>query len=193
MLAGADEVLGGAGLAHRRLACHDAALGERLAAPLAERGWRTESLAVMVWPEERPPPAPGAGAGRELDGAEARALHERLTREAYATEPAVAAQLAATLAWCRPFGAPARAPAALARVWRAGELAEIDDVGVLPGARGRGLGTRVVLVALNAARATTAARWVFLRADERDWPWAWYARLGFEVVGRHWSFVLPGA
>lgn len=179
----ADAVLGGSGLPHRKLVCDVPELGERLARGLEARGWRASSLAVMVWAGG---PVPG-GTGRELAEAEARALHEAQWR-VYEADPETAAQLARAGAG-RVFGAPAEAPVALARLLDHGTAAEIDDVAVLPEARGRGWGTAVVLAALAVARAEV----VFLRADERDWPWAWYARLGFEVVGRQWSFVLPGA
>jgi ribosomal protein S18 acetylase RimI-like enzyme len=75
-------------------------------------------------------------------------------------------------------------PVAYADLYLAGTEAQIEDVGTAPARRGRGHGTAVVLTALAEAHAA-GADFVFLVADEDDWPHQWYARLGFETVGRY--------
>ena len=62
--------------------------------------------------------------------------------------------------------------------------AQIEDVLTAESHRGRGFGAAVVLTALAEAYAAGAG-FVFLVADADDWPKDWYARLGFEPVGRY--------
>ncbi len=47
--------------------------------------------------------------------------------------------------------------------------------------RGKGYGNAVVLLALQEAWA--AHDFVFIEAEEGDWPKDWYARVGFEMAG----------
>ncbi len=62
--------------------------------------------------------------------------------------------------------------------------AQIEDVLTAVSHRGQGHGTAVVLTAVAEAYAA-GAEFVFLVADVVDWPKDWYARLGFEPVGRY--------
>jgi ribosomal protein S18 acetylase RimI-like enzyme len=62
--------------------------------------------------------------------------------------------------------------------------AQIEDVSTEPELLNRGHGTAVVVTAIAAAREA-GADFVFLVADAEDWPKEWYARLGFEPVGRY--------
>lgn len=68
--------------------------------------------------------------------------------------------------------------------------AQVEDVVTTEGARGRGHGTAVVLTAMAEAYAA-GAEFVFLVADASDWPKDWYARLGFEPVGRYVKLQRP--
>jgi RimJ/RimL family protein N-acetyltransferase len=61
-------------------------------------------------------------------------------------------------------------------------VAQIEDVEVLAGFRGRGLGRALVQAALDEGRRT--AEVVFLEALADDWPRRLYAKLGFTVVDR---------
>jgi ribosomal protein S18 acetylase RimI-like enzyme len=70
--------------------------------------------------------------------------------------------------------------------------AQIEDVATEPELQGRGHGTAVVVTALAAAR-DAGADFVFLVADTEDWPKDWYARLGFEAVGRYVKLRVPSA
>jgi GNAT superfamily N-acetyltransferase len=94
------------------------------------------------------------------------AQHERWEAAAPAFQRLGIAEDGRVVAWCR--------------VYDDGTLAEIDAVGVLPAARGRGLGRALMEGVLEHI---PAGRTVFLIADEQDWPRRLYARLGFDAVG----------
>ena len=68
--------------------------------------------------------------------------------------------------------------------------AQIEDVATEPDLLSRGHGTAVVVGALAAAREA-GAEFVFLLADSEDWPKDWYARLGFQPVGRYVKLKPP--
>jgi hypothetical protein len=46
----------------------------------------------------------------------------------------------------------------------------------------------VILRAVEEA-LTAGHGFIFLQADDADWPKELYARLGFEGIGRTWSFL----
>ncbi len=68
-----------------------------------------------------------------------------------------------------------------------GVVAQVEDVFVVPGERGRGFGramvTRAALTALDAGH-----EFVFILADDAGWPKHLYADVGFEPVERSWEF-----
>jgi N-acetylglutamate synthase-like GNAT family acetyltransferase len=68
--------------------------------------------------------------------------------------------------------------------------AQIEDVSTEPELLNRGHGTAVVVTAIAAAREA-GADFVFLVADAEDWPKEWYARLGFEPLGRYVKLRAP--
>jgi len=70
--------------------------------------------------------------------------------------------------------------------------AQIEDVSTEPELLNRGHGTAVVVTAIAAAREA-GADFVFLVADAEDWPKEWYAKLGFEPVGRYVKLRAPSA
>jgi ribosomal protein S18 acetylase RimI-like enzyme len=72
---------------------------------------------------------------------------------------------------------------AYCKLWRRGGVAQVEDVVVLPAARGRGFGRAVVTAAIAAAR-TMELELLFIVADDDDWPKELYAKLGFQHVGR---------
>ena len=69
-----------------------------------------------------------------------------------------------------------------------GSTAQIEDVGTLEAYRGQGLSRAVVQRAVDAARED-GSDFVFLVADDGDWPKEFYARIGFETVGRIHHFL----
>jgi GNAT superfamily N-acetyltransferase len=83
-------------------------------------------------------------------------------------------------------------PASVCELYVIDGVAQVEDVDTLEEFRGRGLASAVVLAAARAARRR-GCDLVFLCADEEDWPKELYARLGFDPVGRFWSFLrMPG-
>jgi spermidine synthase len=67
--------------------------------------------------------------------------------------------------------------------------AYIQDVFVLPGFRGRGIGAQVVK-RLSARLKADGLGWIGLVAAGGSWPF--YARLGFEKMARHDAMRLGG-
>jgi ribosomal protein S18 acetylase RimI-like enzyme len=65
---------------------------------------------------------------------------------------------------------------------------QIDEVTTVDRFRRRGLGTAVVEGALRASLAD-GDDLTFLVADGADWPHEWYARLGFEPIGRRYELL----
>lgn len=74
-------------------------------------------------------------------------------------------------------------PAAMATVRLGGDIAQVEDVYVVPAARGTGLGRAVTASAARIA-ADSGADVVFIVADDEDWPKDLYAALGFRPLGR---------
>ena len=71
-------------------------------------------------------------------------------------------------------------------------LAQVEDVFVVPEARGRGVGGALVARAIAEARAA-APQTTFIVADADDRPRALYARLGFQPQTTFRSFWRPSA
>jgi predicted GNAT family N-acyltransferase len=71
---------------------------------------------------------------------------------------------------------------AWARLWTRGVEAQVEDVVCLAEYRGRGYGRAVVAAATRAALATDP-QLLFIVADADDWPKELYARLGFVPAG----------
>ena len=71
-------------------------------------------------------------------------------------------------------------------------VAQVEDVYVLPEARGRGLGRAVTAAVVEEARAA-GPELVFIIADADDWPQRLYGGLGFTPVGRRAALHLPVA
>lgn len=71
-----------------------------------------------------------------------------------------------------------------------GTTAQVEEVTTLAEYRGRGLSRAVVGSAVDEARAT-GHDLVFLVADDLDWPKEFYARLGFDPIGKSFWFIRP--
>jgi GNAT superfamily N-acetyltransferase len=194
LAADADRVLGDHGLAHRKLYVDDDLHGGRLAAAFLELGWSAERLLIMAQVREPEPRQPVRVS--ELDFAEARPFLELvLRRQPYADSEEAVRQLTDIRgvyereAGARFFVADVDGqPASVCELYVLGDVAQVEDVNTIEEFRGRGLGSAVVLAAAAAARAR-GCDVVFLIADDADWPKDLYTRLGFDPVGRFWSFV----
>ncbi|MGH2900424.1 MAG: GNAT family N-acetyltransferase, partial [Solirubrobacteraceae bacterium] len=82
---------------------------------------------------------------------------------------------------------------AYAKLRRRDGVAQVEDVVVLDGHRGRGLG-RTVMSAALVAGLETKPELLFIVADDDDWPKQLYARLGFDAIGRARMYhLLPAA
>lgn len=66
-------------------------------------------------------------------------------------------------------------------------VGQIEDLATLPAHTRRGHGDAVLATALRRA-LDTGCETRFLLADAEDWPQEWYARRGFEVLGRSHTF-----
>lgn len=181
-------------LGHRKLVVYDERAGTALAPDLAARGWRVYRLLVMARrrPSEKAVPADLAAEASRPVAAEALAAFRREQRFGWQDE--AVEQLAAMddrytrALGARDFVAPARAPAAVCRLYGDGRTAQVDEVGTLAAQRGRGLASAVVLAACDAAEAA-GTDLAFLLTDAGDWPQALYRRLGFEAIGSVHEFL----
>jgi GNAT superfamily N-acetyltransferase len=189
----AEEILGGAGLHHRRVLADRHDQGQDLSAGLASLGWKTEVHVVMEWPGGRPGPAPRA---RLVDAHQGRAAFAATT-EGPEYDDEIRRQLIAHWTYAPTEGPRLRRVAAshepggpvrsLCNLFDDGRTAEIDNVTTAPDAQRQGLAGEVVRHALALA-LDEGCDLVFLRADERDWPVEWYRRLGFRPIGRQYVF-----
>jgi GNAT superfamily N-acetyltransferase len=181
-------------LAQRRVVVEDEALAVELAESFQLAGWLVERQVVMALHERPAEPGPAAGAPAigPLSAQEAQEIEARIDREAMdqlglTDERLLEDQLAYLEAMRaarrgRCFG---RAGASTCTLLSDGATVQIEEVGTVPEARGRGLARATVQAAIDAAAGEGRAL-TFLIADADDWPQAFYARLGFEPVGtRH--------
>jgi ribosomal protein S18 acetylase RimI-like enzyme len=197
VLADAEAVLGGAGLAHRLVTVAGDAAGERLIDPLTAAAYTHSVQLLMV---ATAPPTRGAGTAEvvRLDlAARVAAARADWRREQPDWPPQtvdVLSRQATTLA-----AAAATAflgircgdeVVARADVLVRDGIGQVEDVNTHPGHRGRGLASTLVLAGVGVARAAGAGL-VFLRAEEGDWPQHLYRRLGFTDRGRSHSFTRP--
>jgi GNAT superfamily N-acetyltransferase len=197
LAAEADDLLGSAGLQHRKIEVLDGAAGRRLAPEFRSIGWHVEHDLVM--PHRRP-------ADREADTStveelDADALEPTWTegmRRDFAGQETVVRQLVEHKrvladAGARFFGARANGTiAASCDLYSDGQTAQIEAVMTLERFRNRGLARAVVTAALVTARAE-GHDLVFLLADDADWPKELYRKLGFDVEGDIYEFTLRAA
>jgi ribosomal protein S18 acetylase RimI-like enzyme len=187
----AERVLGG--FEHRQAVVFDESLAAALRPGLGERGFACVRTVMMVHRGTLPEPPGGAA---ELSRPEAAPLLADFRRtRPYASRDGVIEQLAAMderatreLAardFCAPAGGP---PLAGCRLFTIEGAGQVEHVGTLPAARGRGLGRAALLTAMAAAGAAGLDP-LFLMAYADDWPRRWYERLGFEPVGLFYDFT----
>jgi GNAT superfamily N-acetyltransferase len=179
------------GLTYDHVIVEDEPTAERLGGAARAEGWRVESVLYMAL--EGPP-------DRDVDTSRVREgdLEEVLdltdtwfAEEGQATTPQVAADLRemtrrehdATPERRFVVDDPPGRPAAMTSMRERDRVCQLEDVYVLPDARGRGHARALI------TRATAYARdddhdLVFIVADEDDWPRRLYASVGFAPMGR---------
>jgi ribosomal protein S18 acetylase RimI-like enzyme len=194
LLRAVERLAATAGWQHRRIEVDDAAVEQRLRAPLLDAGYELERYVTMVL-DAPPPTSPGAAKAAIVDVADQTALSRALLRE----QPWASGddlldqfsrreQLLARHAGARVAVAPTDRPVSRALLLRHGDVVEIDDVATLAEHRERGWSRAVLDRAIAHARETGASD-IVLVADVDDWPRRWYARLGFREIGRSAAFV----
>jgi ribosomal protein S18 acetylase RimI-like enzyme len=189
-----DRLFSEAGLAHRAVLFRDDAEGEGIVPELD--GWRVERHVVMV---QQRTPEPAATDAVEEVGHEQIAPARRKQILSYpwssdevADELLAYKELLARWVDVRGFAMlDGGDVVSYADLYSDGRDAQVEDVATLPEHRGRGYAKAVVARAADEARAA-GADFVFLVADEEDWPRELYGRLGFDVVGRYVKAVRPG-
>ncbi len=192
----ADELIGGAGMEHRSVFFRDLDEAARLVTEFEALGWNVERDVAMV---RRRPPDRGPGIEvEEVGEAQIEGLRRELIRDGL---PLVGSQTALVvdqlLEWDRRLAKAggdrwflARAdgePAACCRLLARDGIGQVEDVGTLPSARGRGLGRAVTLAAAEASVAD-GNQLTYLGALADDWPRLMYSKLGFDEVGESYVF-----
>jgi GNAT superfamily N-acetyltransferase len=191
----AERVHAAAGHEHRRLAVRDERHGSSLEPGFRALNWSVDCYAFMAWREAGAMPAATAEV-QEVDAGALRDLrHVISSGEPWAeTEEIVqqvldSGELIARMGNARHFAVLVDGVTASgADLYSDGRTAQVEDLATRPAFRGRGLASAVMLRAVEEALAT-GHDFVFLIADDRDWPKELYARLGFAPLGRKWAFT----
>ena len=190
----ADEVLGAAGLLHRKVEVLDADAGARLAGEFRALGWHVEHDLVM--PHRGAPDREAEASAVEEVEVETLvpSLIEGMQAD-FAGKEDVIRQLVQHKRVLAAHGArffAARADGTIASycdLYSDGRTAQIESVMTLERFRNRGLARAVVSAALSAA-LSEGHDLVFLLADDADWPKQLYDKLGFAVEGHVYEFTL---
>ncbi|HXV56895.1 MAG TPA: GNAT family N-acetyltransferase [Gaiellaceae bacterium] len=195
----AERLHGEAGHAHRRVLVADERVGAELEPSFAELGWRADRLLHMAYrgPGERRPDTSGVV---EVDARALRPLREEFARaEPWADgEDVVGMVVDAWAHTSRLWGARHFAvlvdgeAASTADLYTDGATAQVEDVVTALAHRNRGHASAVVARAVEEA-VRGGCDLVFLVAADDDWPKELYGSLGFEPIGRSWSFLKPPA
>jgi predicted GNAT family acetyltransferase len=80
---------------------------------------------------------------------------------------------------------------AITMLYSDGTVAQVEDVYTVPEERGRGYARALVTRAAEIAREQ-GHEFVFIIADEDDWPKQLYRKVGFEPIGLSWALHLGG-
>jgi ribosomal protein S18 acetylase RimI-like enzyme len=184
-----------AGLAHRRVDALDDEVGASCKPFLTRLGWEADRLVFMSYrgPGER---TTDSVAVDEVSAGDLRSFRRTIAR----TEPwaeddeTVEMVLDANLLWsdvgaARHFAVRMDGAVVSATdLYSDGRTAQVEDVATSADYRGRGLASAVVLRAVEEALAS-GHDFVFLIANDENWPRELYAKLGFETIGHTWSFL----
>lgn len=194
LAAEADELLGGAGLRHRKVEVLDETAGERLAGEFQALGWHVER--DLVQPHRRPADRKvDISLVEEVDTETLAPVWAEAMRKDFGSDADVIRQLTEHKQVLAADGArffAARVDGVLASycdLYSDGRTAQIEAVQTLESFRNKGLARAVVSGALAASEAE-GHDLTFLLADQADWPKQLYEKLGFDVVGSVYEFTL---
>ncbi len=195
LAAEADRLHEAAGREHRRVVVPDRDLGERLAPGFRALGWEVRRFLFMG--QLRRPDDPTVRAEvRELD----ETTHWEAKRWFMAGAPEAFDDLVVTqllekdrlkerIVDFRRFGVETDGRVvSVCELYSDGATGQVEDVSTQEPYRGRGYARSTVLTAVAAARGA-GCDFVFLVADEDDWPKALYAKLGFDPIGLVYDFL----
>lgn len=188
IVAAAEESLGA--YAHRAVAIGDEAEGARVAPQIAALpGWEVEENLYMLWQGESVD-ANVEAQETPLEGCEE--LRRGLIRDEFPVDLPEREETAdQLLEMNRRFGgaggdrwfvAPPEQPASACCLLSGEGIGQVEDVGTLSSARGKGLAQAVIRAALAASRGA-GHDLTFIVADADDWPRLMYRKLGFEPCG----------
>ncbi len=200
IVAAADDVLGGAGLAHRYVSVEDDELGQALRADLVTAGYEHESTVAMKYS--------GSGidsVAHEVCAVSLEALRPALIREWRIMLPDATAELLDQLAdrtglYSRGaevtrlvvFDGDVIAAYADLYTDREAQIAQFENLVTNRNFRGRGYGGALIRDALRRGRQA-GCELSFLTADVDDGPRDWYRRLGYLDTSRAHNFSSHGA
>jgi GNAT superfamily N-acetyltransferase len=194
LAAEADDLLGRAGLTHRKVEVWDGTAGARLADEFRTLGWHVEHDLVFTH-RRSPDREPDLSNVAEVDVETLLPAWTAGMSRDFAGQPDVVRQLTEHKRVLAAMGArffAARVGETIASycdLYLDSGTAQIESVMTLERFRNRGLARAVVMAALEAARRDDNEL-VFLLADDADWPKALYEKLGFDRQGSIYEFTL---
>lgn len=203
VISAADEILGGAGCAHRFVSVLDDTLGKALTPQFSSAGFDVEILSTMV--HTLPADTGQAQAAAEkhvvVRAVPFEELRGTMIDSWRADLPDASAQVHAqladrTLLYSRSANVELLAAydgdqiGAKAELYLdpATELAQFESLVTLGAHRRRGLGSALVFDALARCVEAEVDR-CFLEAVVGDWPQLWYRRLGFSDIAQTHNFT----
>ena len=194
-----DVLFRPARLRHRKIEVFDDESGAQLAPGFRELGWHPECDVIMV--AKRPPDrlvdttsvdevslddlVPTWNEGWRMDPA---VFGEDVAKQLVENKRRLGSVIETRFFAARMDGEVA----SYCELYSDGRTAQIENVLTLERFRNRGLARATVSKALDEARAG-GHDLIFLIANRDDWPKELYEKLGFDVVGQIWEFVLARA
>lgn len=184
----ADDLLAGIGAGHRKVRYDSVDAAADADAFFAAAGYEHHRLVLLAWSDVRPS---WPEAARVLSPPETDDVTRRFTAvRPWGNDPEKVAMfvelsrrtLAATGGRMVGVVVDGQVQAAV-RVYGTGPVRQIENLEVLEAYRGSGLGRAVLLAGLHEAMRGDP-HLVFVVAEEDDWTWGWYQRLGFRALGR---------
>ena len=189
----AERLLGDAGYTHRQIDVYDEQEALRIAPGFLAAGWEALRAVFMVLRRE-PDRRAGIAAEQVLWRELRPTVEEEIRLDPLVTTEEVVQQLLglhsldADATYRRHFGARVGGRVVShCDLYSDGETAQVEDVATLMEFRNRGLARAVIQEAVGTALGE-GHDFVFIVADEDDWPKALYARLGNDAVGTLYTF-----